>query len=380
MLRAEVEHLLRLADAPDVRPREDAGLAGEDAEVHLRRVLREPDVDQHPVGLEQLEQRVQVHPVGHRGDDEVEGAAERAHVVLVRRRHVARGAERQPVVALGEAPAQHDGLRAHGGCDLHAHVPQPAHADDAHPLAGSGTPALERGVEGDARAHQRRGVLERHLIGDPHGVVLLDGDARRVAARRGKAVAAGAVVGPDRPRAPGAELLLALSAHVALPAGVHETADADAVSHLELRHLGTHLADHAGDLVPADEGVVDAAPLLARGVDVGMADAGVGDVEVHLGGAGLAAGDGGLLVAAGGRINGVGSDVGHGFLHEAGGWGVVASDATPMRLGAGGYAPPRPSIHAAASAPGAGSSAVSEGRVHVGATPGAGPNSLPPKM
>ena len=97
-------------------------------------------------------------------------------------------------------------------------------------------------------------MLERHLVGDVHEVVLLDRDGLRVAAGGGFAVAADGVVGADgAPLAVGAELLLAVLAHLALAAGVDEAADADAVAHLELGHLGAHLADHARNLVPGHE-------------------------------------------------------------------------------------------------------------------------------
>ncbi len=318
MLGAEVEHLLGLGDAADVGACQHPRLAREPADAERRRVRGKADVDQDAVRLEEPQDAVEVDAVGHGAEDQVEAAAELPHAGVVLGGDVVRGAEAEAVVTLGERAAQHDRLGAQRGGELHAHVAQPAETDDANALTGARAPALERVVRGDARAHERRGLLERHAVGHVHQVVLLDGDALRVAAGGGEAVAADARVGPDGRRGSGAELLLALLAHVALAAGVDEAPDADAVADLELRHLGADLAHDACDLVPGNQRVVHAPPLAARGVDVGVADARVADVEVDLGGPGLAPGDGGLLVATGRRIDGVSGNLGHASLLKAG--------------------------------------------------------------
>ena len=54
----------------------------------------------------------------------------------------------------------------------------------------------------------------------------------------------------------------------------------------------------AGDLVTDDLRVGDRAPVAADGVDVGVADAGVGDLDQHIVGSDIAAGDGGRHRAA----------------------------------------------------------------------------------
>jgi len=46
-----------------------------------------------------------------------------------------------------------------------------------------------------------------------------------------------------------------------------------------LGHVGSDLDDGAGDLVTNDLGVGDGTPIAADGVDVGVADAGVGDLD-----------------------------------------------------------------------------------------------------
>ena len=109
----------------------------------------------------------------------------------------------------------------------------------------------------------------------------LDHDVGRVAAGGRLAVAADAAVGADV--AVEAVLLQALLAAVALAAGVDEAADADAVADLVLADVGADLGDDAGDLVADDDRPAGVAPLAARGVDVGVADAGELDVDQDLG-------------------------------------------------------------------------------------------------
>ena len=92
-----------------------------------------------------------------------------------------------------------------------------------------------------------------------------------------------------------AVLLLAGLAVLALAAGVHEAADADPVADGVLRDLGADLADHAGDLVAGHHREQGLAPLLAGLVDVGVADAGVRDVDHHVVRARVAALDGAAL-------------------------------------------------------------------------------------
>src|SRR5690606_25719777 len=88
-------------------------------------------------------------------------------------------------------------------------------------------------------------------------------------------------------------------------------ADADAVADLEPGDLAADLADGAGDLVAGDQREPGRAPLLAGGVDVGVADAGVGDVEEDLGGSRGAPRDGGRGERTVGGVDGIGGDVGH---------------------------------------------------------------------
>ena len=65
------------------------------------------------------------------------------------------------------------------------------------------------------------------------------------------------------------------------------------VAGLELGDLGADLGDAADDLVTGDGGIDGELPLVAREVDVGVADAAVEDLDLHVGVAGFAAVDDG---------------------------------------------------------------------------------------
>lgn len=109
------------------------------------------------------------------------------------------------------------------------------------------------------------------------------------------------------------------SARLALAAGVDVGADADTVADGELRHLRAGLGDHAGDLVSGDHGVEAGAPAVGGLQEIGVAYAGVLDVDADVGAAYITAGDRqGLQFGAGGR-GGIGrSGSGHdAFLRSA---------------------------------------------------------------
>src|SRR5690606_36142062 len=77
----------------------------------------------------------------------------------------------------------------------------------------------------------------------------------------------------------------------AVLAAADHAADADHIAGLEAGHLAADGADAADDLVPRHAAIQRAAPLRARGVQVGMADAAIRDLDLHVLRAGRAAGD-----------------------------------------------------------------------------------------
>src|SRR5206468_10227607 len=79
-----------------------------------------------------------------------------------------------------------------------------------------------------------------------------------------------------------AVLLEALLARGAAAAGVDHAAHADGVADLELLHPRADPRDLPDDLVPHHQRVLRRAPLAAHGVQVGVADAAVLNVDRHV--------------------------------------------------------------------------------------------------
>ena len=140
--------------------------------------------------------------------------------------------------------------------------------------------------------------------------VLAHGEAARVSAGRRVALGVGAVSpqGTGRRRAP---LLVVGFAHLARAAGADHAAHAHAVSHLELGDAGADLGNGADELVAGHEGVGHGTPLAAGGVNVGVADARVGNIEVDLALARLTNVDLQGVELGGGIVTAVGNHAGH---------------------------------------------------------------------
>ena len=193
-----------------------------------------------------------------------------------------------------------------------------AHADDGDLGAFGDAPGAQRRVGGDAGAQQWRDGGGVEVLGDVEGERLGDDDGLRVTTGgRAPVVTVDAVVGTDGVRA---VVLLALLAPFALTARVDEATDTGTVADLELGDVGTDLGDAADDLVAGHHGVIHRAPLAADGVDVGVADSGVLDLDADVVGAQVAALDGAGLE---GLVGGNGLVAGNSRSHDA--------DATPTR-------------------------------------------------
>ncbi len=163
-------------------------------------------------------------------------------------------------------------------------MPQATEADDPDPAAGPDIPGAQRRIGGDAGAQQRRGLGQLQALGHPQDEFFAHHQVLGIAAVGhlvGNAVQA--VVGLGIVLA--AHLFFALAALVAHLAGVHHAADGDAVADLVPLDLGADGGDPADDLVARDHGVAAGAPVVARLVQVGVADPAIEDFHRHIVGA-----------------------------------------------------------------------------------------------
>ena len=195
-----------------------------------------------------------------------------------------------------------------------------AHAEDGNARAGTHLIVLQRRVGGDTGAQEGRAGRKIQFGRDAEREVLAHGEAPRVAAGRRVTVSVGAV-GPQGARRRRAPLLVAGFAHLADTAGADHAAHPHAVPHLEGGHAGADLGDGADELVAGHERVGHGTPLASGGVDVGVADARVGDIEVDFAFAGFSDVDLEGVELGGGVVAAVGDHAGHqnSFVRSIGG-------------------------------------------------------------
>ena len=214
----------------------------------------------------------------HRVDDEVERARQRLKVRRLRAEHEGTGPEFLGVAFLAGRSAEDRDVRAHRPRDLHRHVAETADPDHTHAASLADLVSLEGRIGGDACTQERRDTSKRNALLDPQGVFLPDDDVGGVAALRGRLpIQLSAVVGERNMLL--TELLLAGPARLARAAGIDQAADARQVADLEAPNLLSRGDDRADDFMPRHARIGGRPPLRPGGVDVGVADAAVGDLD-----------------------------------------------------------------------------------------------------
>ena len=238
------------------------------------------------------------------------------------------GTELFGVFNLVAAGGELDGVRTEGVRKFKAHVSEPAEADDADLAAGSNLPVLERGIRGDAGTQQRRRGGLVQILWHAQGIGFVEHNLVAVPAKGQVACLVLAVVGEDGLLAI-TVLLVAFLAARALAAAIYHAANSSGVTYLELGHLVADCGDSADDFMTGHHGVKSVAPLVARLVNIRVADAAEFDVDQDVGGAGFA-----MLVVPG---CGIGRTVLRGIAfggdHGRFSWGVgvnLAADARWM--------------------------------------------------
>ena len=178
-------------------------------------------------------------------------------------------------------------MRAQRFRQLDRHVPEPAEADDGHLAVLADVPMAQGRPCGDPRAEKRRRGLEVQPVGDFHDEFFLHDDPVGIAAIGRRPFPVEGVVSVGRPAA--AVLLQTVFAGVAFEAGVDHAADADVIALAEARHIQPHGDNAPDDFVSRDHGIDRVAPVVARLMQIGMADAAVEDLDRHIVGARIAA-------------------------------------------------------------------------------------------
>ena len=172
--------------------------------------------------------------------------------------------------------------------EFDAHMAKAAETDDADLLARPHFPVPQRRIGGDAGAQQRRHRLEVEIFRHLRDETLLDHDLFGIAAE-GEVFRfpLATVIGPRE--AFFAELFEIGLARRAMAAGIDHAADGGEIAGLEPGHTGADLDHPADDLVAGHHRIERIAPVVAGLMQVGMADAAIENVDLHVVRAGVAA-------------------------------------------------------------------------------------------
>ena len=282
VLGTEVQHLLSFGDAADLGASERLPAVNEGAQRQRDGLGGQAHIDEDAVGTQGRHVSSVVEAVGRHGaQDQVEGAAQRFESPLFAGRVEVVSTEAACVGFLRATVGDDRDVRAHSLGDLHAHVPETPQTQDGHARTGTHVVMLQRRVGGDTSAQERGAGRKIQLGRDMQRKVGAHREAPRVSSCRRLTLGVG-TVGPQGSRRRGAPLLVAGLAHLASAARADQAAHAHAVPHLEGRHAGANLGDCANELMARHKRVSDGTPLAAGGMDVRVANARVGDIEVDL--------------------------------------------------------------------------------------------------
>ena len=177
------------------------------------------------VELQQRDEALEVVPVRRCVEDEVERALEFCEIRSWLVDDHGFGAEAPRVIDLSAGGGEHGDLGAHGSGDLHGHVPETTHPDDADLLPRPDAPPTQGRIDRDPRAHHRPRFGEIDHLGNVDDEVLVHDVEGRVAPLGHRAVSVLGSIGEH-------VAVLAILLHPglagsAVAAGVHHASDAD---------------------------------------------------------------------------------------------------------------------------------------------------------
>src|SRR5271155_5606845 len=164
--------------------------------------------------------------------------------------------------------------------DLHTHVPQSAESDNGDLLARACLPVLQRRIQRNTGAEQRRRGIQRKVLRHAHNIILIHHNFVGVAAQRWRAVLLNGVVSPYG--SVNTILLKALFALLACAARIDKAANANLVANLELRDLTADRCHSPGNFMAGNRGEDRAAPLVARLVNVRVAYATILNLDSNI--------------------------------------------------------------------------------------------------
>src|SRR5690606_8009690 len=201
------------------------------------------------------------------------------------------------------AATQYRDIGAHAYRQFHGHVPQTAQADHADTAAGPDIPGAQGRIGSDAGAQQGRRACQVQPLRYPEAE-LFAYDQMPGIPTLGE-LPCDAIAGAVGERAAvAAELLFAVVALITGHAAVDQASHGNMVADFVPGDLGTDRDDPPHDLVARHDGVITAAPVVTRRVQVGVTHPAIQDLHGNVVGAQFPAlefirGEGGVWAVCG---------------------------------------------------------------------------------
>ncbi len=172
-------------------------------------------------------------------------------------------------------------MGAHGVGQFDAHVAQATDADYADFLARASAPLTQRRVGGNPGAEQRRDGGQLRLgMTNPQHIALVHDDVLRIAAEGpARCVRGREVVGADHAVTVVFQTGLAV---LAVLAAVDDATDTDQIADLVVFDVIANRRDAADDFMAGHARELRTSPFGAHLMQVGMADAAEGDIDLHV--------------------------------------------------------------------------------------------------
>src|SRR3569623_1454736 len=176
---------------------------------------------------------------------------------------------------------------AHGVGELDAHVPKTAQADNSDFLTRSNFPMLEWRVSRNPGAKQRRGGGWIQIFRDMQNKVFTHGDSFGITAERMRILRPTNFVFTVVCCCPSVLTILfqPIVTGFAMAAAIDQTTHADNIAWFKFCNGISNRAHAANDLVTGHNGIMRSTPLIARRMNIRMADAAIQNINHYIYGA-----------------------------------------------------------------------------------------------
>ena len=284
MLAAEIEHFLGFGQTADERAGEAAASKDESHYGNWQRLFGHTDLGEIAIACEEVDIGVDVMFRGNGIENEVEGSGVLDHLVRISGDDDFVSAEAEGVLLLVWRSGEDNNMRTESAGELYGHVAEAAEPNYPNFLAFSDTPMAKGRVSGDACAEEGRGTGKIEICRDTESKTLVNDNVFGISTvgHGSGAVFIRAIVSEN---GCGAELFKAIRAVWTSAIRIDEATDGGNIARLKSRDRGSDLCHATNNFMARNTGINglhDATPLVANGMQVGMADAAEQDFNLDV--------------------------------------------------------------------------------------------------